>query len=308
MFHSNPRAAHLAGLISMLCLPAVVAAAPPARQTAAAKYLLRYKFQPGETLRWEVEHRALVRTAVNGTTQEAETISSSVKAWKVQGVDEQGAATFTHMVESVDMRQRMSDRQEVRYNSQTDDQAPPGFQDAAQSVGVPLATIRMDASGKVLDRKNHQSNSHAAEHLTIPLPAEPIEINDSWNVDFDTMATTRDGMPKKIVMRQTLTLLEVDHDVATIGLATTILTPLGGDTTLEAQLMQSELSGKVRFDMKRGRIISQQSEADKRVVGFQGNTSSMHYVTRFSEKLLSSGPQTAARNPIVSGPPLPPAN
>ena len=41
----------------------------------AEKYTLRYKFQPGETVRWEVEHRSKVRTTVSGTTQNTETVS-----------------------------------------------------------------------------------------------------------------------------------------------------------------------------------------------------------------------------------------
>ena len=43
------------------------------------KYLLRYRFQPGETLRWQVSHLVDIRTSVSGTSQTAETLSESVK-------------------------------------------------------------------------------------------------------------------------------------------------------------------------------------------------------------------------------------
>ena len=62
-----------------------------------------------------------MRTTVSGTTQTAETRSESVKLWEVKEVDETaGQATFVHSVESVDMRQSVSGRQDVHYNSETD--------------------------------------------------------------------------------------------------------------------------------------------------------------------------------------------
>ena len=90
---------------------------PPA---GTKKYELKYKFQPEETVRWEVEHRAKVRSTVQGTTQTADTLSLSVKVWKIASVDEQGNATLVYSVERVDIRQQFAGRQEVRYNSQTD--------------------------------------------------------------------------------------------------------------------------------------------------------------------------------------------
>ncbi len=71
------------------------------------KHLLRYRFEPGETVRWQVVHLAKIRTTVSGTTQTAETVSKSVKAWKVVDVDNSRTATFEH-VEQVDMQRRSS--------------------------------------------------------------------------------------------------------------------------------------------------------------------------------------------------------
>ena len=38
---------------------------------SAALYDLAYKFKVGETLRWEVIHKATVRTSIQGTTETA---------------------------------------------------------------------------------------------------------------------------------------------------------------------------------------------------------------------------------------------
>jgi len=60
----------------------------------AKKYTLKYQFQPGEALRWKVEHRASIRTTVSGTTQTVETLSTSVKVWRATEQDDDGNLTF----------------------------------------------------------------------------------------------------------------------------------------------------------------------------------------------------------------------
>ena len=77
---------------------------------------------------------------------------------------------------------------------------------------------------------------------------------------------------------------EVKTGVATIRFSTDVLTPVT-DPMVESQLVQRESVGRVRFDIDEGRILSQQIDIDKHVVGFRGDASSIHYVNRFSERL-----------------------
>lgn len=283
------------------------AAKKPASNAAngEAKRLLRYRFKPGETLRWEVEHRAQIRTTIQGTTQTAETVSTSVKVWKVDSVDADGQAKFTYSVESVDMRQKYDGRQELHYNSDVDKEPPPGFGDAAKAVGVPLATVTLDALGKTLHREEIlQQPTPASDMLTPPLPSDAVAIGESWTIPADIKVSLRSGEVKKIKARQHYALESVEGDVATIRFETQILSPVRDNPEIEAQIAQSKSVGQIRFSLAEGRILSQQSDVDERVNGFQGEASSMHCVTRFSEKLL---PEGAARKPPVAGPPSRPA-
>lgn len=125
---------------------------PWARAEDTAKFTLRYRFQAGDTLRWNVVHRCQIRTSVSGTMQTAETTTTSVKAWRVHEVLPDGTVTFEHVVENVDMRHRLTGRDEVHYNSRTDLHPPPGFETVAQAVGLPLCVIKMDAKGRVIRR------------------------------------------------------------------------------------------------------------------------------------------------------------
>jgi hypothetical protein len=260
------------------------------------KYTLRYKFQPGETIRWEVEHRSMVRATVSRDTQTTETLSSSVSVWRVGKVQPDGTATFEHRVEWIDMRQKLTGRGEVHYDSRTDKKPPAGFEDAAKSVGVPLSVVRMDVCGKVLQRKDRKKKGQAApaspesvpansNWITIPLPAEPVAVGHTWSLPQDFDIPLPSGAVKKIKAVQQFVLDDVKTGVATIRVSTDILTPIS-DPAVESQLVQREASGKVRFDIDAGRILGQEMLIDKHVVGFRGDTSSIHYVNRFSERLL----------------------
>jgi hypothetical protein len=262
-----------------------------------AKYTLRYKFHPNETIRWEVEHRSMVRATVSRSTQSTETLSKSVNLWSVSEVQPDGTATFEHRVEWIDMRQTLTGRDEVRYDSRKGQKPPVGFEDVAKSVGVPLSVVKMSVQGKVLHRTDlvkkpqaANSASQAAEQnkgmITIPLPEGPVPVGYTWSLPEDIEVPLPSGAVKKVKAVQRFVLEEVATGVAVIRVSNDILTTIT-DPAVESQLVQRESAGTVRFDIDAGRIIGQQMDIDKHVVGFRGDASSIHYVNRFSERLLS---------------------
>jgi hypothetical protein len=271
------------------------AATEPAPAADGQTYELRYKFSPGETLRWEVVHRATVQTTIQGSSQTAETRSKSIKRWVIDEVSDSGAITFTHTVENIDMWQKTQGRAEVRYNSQTDAEVPPGYEAAAESVGVPLTVTTMNDRGKVLKRVEKHSQPTSLMQLAVALPEEPVAIGDSWTTPLDIDVVQKDGATKKIKTRQKYTLEKVANDVATIKVDAQILTPIS-DPTIEAQLIQRLSEGHMRFDIAAGRILDQQLDLNRHVINFSGPSSSMHYLTRFTETTIA-GEAEVARKP-----------
>ncbi len=240
-------------------------------------------------------HRATVQTTIQGTSQTAETHSTSVKHWVIDDVADNGDITFTHSVESIDMWQKTQGRSEVRYNSQTDKETPPGYETAAASVGVPLTVITMNDRGKILDRVEKHSQPVSLLQLAVTLPETPVAIGESWSTPLDIDVVLKDGATKKIQTRQKYTLEKVSTEVATIKVDAQILTPIH-DPTVEAQLIQRLSEGHLKFDIAAGRILSQQLDLDRHVINFSGPASSMHYLTRFTEKSLN-GEETVATKP-----------
>ncbi len=271
--------------------------APAAPDDPAETYTLRYRFQPGETVRWNVSHRNRVRTTVAGISQTAESTSDSVKVWRVREVKPDGSVTFVYSVEQVQMRQLLSGRDELRFDSESDEDQPLGFEQVAAAVGRPLSTVTLSDRGEVLKReRNPELQTTPVENegdITISLPEEPVAVGEKWSRPHEVQVRTETGGMQKIRTRQTFTLDSVRHGVATIEVRTTVLTPVR-DPAIEAQLTQCAASGEVRFDIDAGRVLSQQMDTDKRVVGFRGEASSLHYQTRFSEELLPSEVRTAS--------------
>lgn len=254
------------------------------------KYLFRYQFSAGETVRWQVEHKAKIATTVEGTTQTAETQTRSIKAWKVVETQPGGETVFVHMVESIDMRQKLSGRQETHYDSTVDEEVPPIFQQAATQVGIPLAELTIDNRGKVLKRLDdkHRAEGAVMTDITLILPDKPLAIGESSSIPFDMSANDKAGNLKVIKARKKITLESVSNNIAVLKHETQILSPLK-DPAIEAQVVQSEQSGTVKFDIAKGRIVSIEMTNDREVFGFQGDASVMHITASFSEQ-LSDGP------------------
>ncbi|MGB6042947.1 MAG: hypothetical protein WBF93_07285 [Pirellulales bacterium] len=258
------------------------------------KYDLQYKFAPGEVVRWEVVHQATVKTTIDGTSQTAETVSESVKKWQVSEVSADEIFTIVHSVEYVRMKNDIQGRQPIEFDSRTGATPPAGYELVAKRVGRPLTRFRMDASGEILDRKELAPGRTASTQMTMPLPEESVAIGDDWNFPYELDIPLRSGRTKKIKMRQRFELASVVDDIATIKVATQILTPVN-DPEIEAQLVQRRTEGELHFDLNKGRVIRQQIDLDRRVTGFPNESSTMRYRTRFTEKLLDEDLKAAAK-------------
>ncbi|MCO6043509.1 hypothetical protein NG895_06280 [Aeoliella sp. ICT_H6.2] len=283
--------------LASLTLVTLLAACTSVRADDNQKITLTYKLKAGETLRYTIDHRASVRSTIEGTTQKAITRSESVKAWKVQDVMPDGEMEFTHIVEQVRMVNRLPDRAEMVYDSEEDKTPPPGFEDAAAAVGTVLSVIRMSPRGEVIERdvKHHQPAADTEAPVTLLLPEKPVAVGDTWNEPRSVPVQTADGAKREIQTRRHYELIKVSAGVATIEVSYQVLSPI--DPAIEAQLVQRLMKGTVKFDIAAGRVLSQEMEVDQRVLGFAGPTSSMHYLMQMDERLLDGEKKEIASKP-----------
>ena len=258
-----------------------------------AEHSLRYQFESGEIVRYAIAHAANIRTTIEGTTQAAKTKSDSTKAWKILDVLPNGEIEFAHVVENIRMQNELPGRAIAEYDSEKDATPPAGFEHAAAAVGVTLTVVRMMPDGEIVSREEKHAQPGNAEDapMAVPLPKEPVAVGFEWNEQHFVNVLLQDEERRRVETRRHFKLTGVQNGIATIAISYQVLSPI--DARTESQLVQRLADGKIRFDIDRGRIVSQQLDVDKRIVGFAGPTSSMHYRSRFTEKLLEEAQEVA---------------
>lgn len=260
-----------------------------------AKHTLQYKLKAGESLYSKVIHFAETRTRMSDHDEASSSRTTSEKVWQVKSVDAKGNMTFEYRILSVDMAQKVGDKDEFKYNSQTDAEAPSIFKKVAETINQPLGVVTINPRGQVLDRDNENKNPQLGMgDLTIPLPEEAIAVGSEWSVPRDMRVKLDNGTQKTIKVRELYTLEKVSAGVATIRIETQPLTPVA-DPAVESQLIQQLSKGTIKFDIDRGRMLSKQLDWSDEVVGFRGDNTSLKYDARFTEELLTEVPKTATR-------------
>jgi hypothetical protein len=286
--------------------PLLIAQAAPKK--ALPKYDLQYKLSRGEVLRYDVTHQASISGTSDKTTQTAQSKTDSIKCWKVSDVLPSGDIEFMNVCERVRMVNQLPDRKATEYDSTRDKTPPPGFEDTAKAVGVPLSTMRITTHGKVLNREVKIQNQGAKDDapIVLRLPDKPVEIGDTWDEPFEVKVNLPKGLSKSVKTRWHHKLADVKGGIATIEVTYQVLSPT--DAGVELELVQRMMSGQVQFDIAKGRIVSQKMDVDKRIIGFAGPTSSMQYIMKMEEKLLKEEPKTAAKAPAKAKAKAPVAN
>jgi hypothetical protein len=259
------------------------------------QYDLRYKVKRGDILRYDVTHKASIRTTIDTTTQAAQTKTDSVKAWKITDVLPGGDIEITNVVEKVHMVNQLPDKDPTEYDSTTDKTPPPGFEDAAKAVGIPLSVMQITPQGKIVkrDAKIRGQGSENDAPIVLRLPEKKVAIGDTWDEPFEIQVLLQDKSNKTIQTRRHHKITEVNSGIATIQVTYQVLSPI--DSYVEMQIVQRLMDGEAQFDIEKGQLVAQQMDVDKRVIGFAGPTSSMQYIMRMEEKLLKDDPKMAAK-------------
>jgi len=271
--------------------------APLKPQPADAKYLLQYKLRSGESLYSKVIHFAETRTKMSDHEESSSSRTTSEKVWEVKSVDAKGNMTFEYRILSVELAQRIGDKNEIKYSSETDAIAPDVFKKVAETVNKPLGMITINPRGQVTNRDNDTKNPQLGMgELTIPLPEEPITVGAEWSVPREMRVKLDDGSQKTIKVRELYTLEKVSAGVATIRIESQPLTPVN-DPAVESQLIQQLSKGQIKFDIDRGRTLSKHLDWSEEAIGFRGDNTSLKYDAKFTEELLTAAPKTASNRP-----------
>lgn len=282
--------------------------AAPAKAAASDSYLLAYKFQPGEFVRYETVQNVKFVSQFQGMVETATNKTETRKAYKVLQVNADGSANLELVIEWVRMK---ADFGGGAVPTEFDSKDPAAksqvkFKDVLKNIGKPQARLVVAPSGKVLKvqemelvtpapvgvqniQMKNMSGRDDFNFLTV-FPATPVKIGEKWSEKSEIKVVVEGNLKTALEARRDYALESVEGTIATIAFDTKILTPVK-DNNIAIQLIQRETKGKLSFDMAQGVVISRTVESDKSVINPAGNNTAMHSTSHLLERLMT---ETAA--------------
>ena len=262
---------------------------------ATKEYRLAYRMKSGQNIRSRVVHLVSMDTKIEGEFESLKSRSVSTRVFQISNVDDQGNMTFVHLVEDAELWQKVTGKDEVRYDSKRNEVVPENYIKVAEAIGKPLATITVSPTGTVVRRDDAVSQFNPGIGMLLPqLPSKSVRIGQRWFSMEKVRVRLKNGRVQAIQIRKQYKLEHVKNGLATISVRTQVLTPVS-DPKIQSQLMQRLQHGTIKFDLDAGRIYSSKMELDERVIGFRGAASMIHYLSRMTEtQVISTGPRPAA--------------
>jgi hypothetical protein len=175
------------------------------------------------------------------------------------------------------------------------DSANPAQSDAhmreqlARFVGEPLAVLRVDGQGRVIQvvESKHGPASRFESELpfVIVLPPEIREPGQSWERSYRITLEPPHGTGEKYEAAQRYTCKAVADGTVAITVAT-LLKTMPESLLDRVPLLQMQPEGEVVFDAKEGRLRRAALHIEKEVKGHQGDGSSYRFRSAYTEELV----------------------
>src|SRR5438128_2430097 len=129
---------------------ALIASAPAPAQTEA----WQFRWQRGQVLTYRVEHLTSAAEVTASGTSETTTKLNLTKRWKVLDVDSTGVASLVLSLDALRLETAMPNRDALVFDSSEPDKSDSHLrEELAGFVGQPLAVIRVDGQGRVVEVK-----------------------------------------------------------------------------------------------------------------------------------------------------------
>jgi hypothetical protein len=255
----------LASLLAVVLLASGASAqAPKLRWTA------------GQVLLYRVELTTVATDQVGENKSETKSVVKVTKRWQVTGVDTAGTATLTLSLTSMYQQRSTPSGDTLVYDSANPDKSDPHLTKALSVyVNKQLATLRIDAQGKVVEVKESKSPATSYENelpFVALLPAAPFKTDLAWERAYKITLPPPLGTGEKYDAVQKCVCKSVSADTATVTMTTELKTPpkAAADAVPLWQMMPA---GEIVYDLKNGRLHSAKLIIDREVKGHQGENS-----------------------------------
>ncbi len=211
-----------AGVLTVTAALLLAPAAPA--QTGA----VRFRWQPGQVLTYRVEQATTASDVTADGKVETTTKLGNLKRWQVLAVDPQGVATLQLSLAALRIETTSPKGEVLLFDSANLDKSNPQMRDQlAQYVGPPLAVLRIDARGQVVEVKESKhgpaSRFESEQPFVIALPEDGPKAGQSWERSYHVTLDPPQGTGEKYDAVQKYTC-KAAGDAVVITLSTALKT------------------------------------------------------------------------------------
>ncbi len=257
---------------------------------AAAQTPVRFTWQQGQTLTYRVDQTTSASDLVEGQKTETSSKMTTVKHWRVLAVDPAGVATLQLSLASLRFEVKTPKDTTLIFDSTHPDESDPQLREQmAKFVSQPLALLRVDGLGRVLEVKESKqapvSRFDSELPFVIQLPAAELQAGSAWERSYQVTLEPPHGTGDKFEAVQKYACQKIEGAAVTISLQTTIKN-LPASQLDQVPLLEMRPEGEVVFDAATGRLHSAHLRIDKELKGLQGEGSSYHFQSTYMEQLV----------------------
>ena len=271
----------MAALAVLVATSAAQAQAPP-----------RLRWQAGQVLVYRAEHNTYASETAGDGKSETKSRLVVTKRWQVLGVDAAGVATLQFSLTGLLSEITRPNGEVLRFDSAAPDKSTPALREQCQQyVGAPLAVIRVDGQGKVLEVKEARPGfGSPAKYENDPpfkvwLSATALAPGASWERPYQLTLEPPLGTGEKYEAAQRFTCKAIQGGLATLAMTTAVKAPPAAAAD-QVPVWQNQPEGEVVFDLNAGRMKSVLLQINKEAKGQQGDNSSTLFRSTYKEEYV----------------------
>jgi hypothetical protein len=252
----------------------------------------RFRFHKGETLTYHlVQTTKVIETVPDDKTNkpvesESTTKVDLIRKWRVTDVDAKGVATLELTIPAMRWERKAGKEEDIFDSSNPDDL---NKKEMARHVGPVLATLRIDAYGRLVEVKESKIGPAARFATELPfklvLPDAEPKPGDVWDRSYTIQLDPPLGTGEKYQAVQTYTCQEPRSGLLTLNL-TTDVKDAPAQAADQIPLLPLMPSGAVYFQVATGRYYAARLKIEKALKNHQGEGSSYRLVSTYVEDIV----------------------
>ena len=308
---------------------AAVESSKPTAEVESAAWTLRYKFEQGQKLRYQMEQKMTLDANLG---ERGQTIDRSAlrqrRVFTATSVQEDCSAEFTMQFENVWMQKQVDDNAPVEFDSAMKPaEVPLVYQQVAHQLKGSAPRYLLTSLGlskqpkKTPVKVEHASGEKSSEPLIenasaantvqlassstasqkeqmdpgsflATLPEHEVRVGDTWKEQITVMARLQEDVNVEVPILRTFRLDSVEDGIASISFHCSIQSRVRSPI-VKGQLIQATPKGTIRIDTKRGLMLRRENIYDTSVFGALGQNTILTCVGRSTEELIEDAGSSA---------------